>query len=43
MSKDQADPVPPLQDGALSDEAQRVPAAPVETRANGVDVESGGG
>lgn len=41
--KDQADPVPPLQDGALSDEARQVPATPVETGAAVSDVESEGG
>lgn len=41
--KDQADPVPPLQDGALSDEARQVPATPVEAGAAVPDVESEGG
>lgn len=41
--KDQADTVPPLQDGALSDEARQVPATPVEAGAAVPDVESEGG
>ena len=41
--KDQADPVPPLQDGALSDEARQVPATPVEAGTAVPDVESEGG
>ena len=41
--KDQADTVPPLQDGALSDEARQVPATPVEAGAAVPNVESEGG
>ena len=41
--ENQADPVPPLQDGALSDQAREVPAAPVEAGATLPDVESEGG
>ena len=41
--KDQADTVPPLQDGALSDEARQVPATPVEAGTAVPDVESEGG
>ena len=38
-----ADPVPALQDGALSDQAREVPAAPVQAGATLSDVESEGG
>lgn len=38
-----ADPVPALQDGALSDQAREVPAAPVQAGATLPDVESEGG
>ena len=41
--ENQADPVPTLQDGALSDQAREVPAAPVEAGATLPDVESEGG
>lgn len=41
--ENQADPVPALQDGALSDQAREVPAAPVEAGATLPDVESEGG
>lgn len=41
--KGQPDPVPALQDGALSDQAREVPAAPVQAGATLPDVESEGG